>query len=61
MQVRNPRISFSIEKNLYNTIKVGAKEKGLSLSLFLRDLIKEGLEITEDRHLNIAASERMKV
>ena len=48
MPVKNPRINVVLEKPLYRTIEQLASRDGVSLSLKVRDLVKEALEIEED-------------
>jgi len=58
--VENPRINEVFEKRLRDCIKRLAKRDGVSISLKLRDLIKEALEIEEDIALTSFAEEREK-
>jgi hypothetical protein len=58
MPVRNPRINVVLEKSLYHTIERLANRDGVSLSLKVRDLVKEALEIEEDITLAAFAEER---
>jgi hypothetical protein len=58
MPVKNPRINVVLEKPLYNTIEWLAKREGVSLSLKVRDLVKEALEIEEDVALSAFAEKR---
>ncbi|KPJ84640.1 MAG: hypothetical protein AMS17_15965 [Spirochaetes bacterium DG_61] len=60
MPTKNPRINVSIEKPIYSIIETLAKEKGVSISMVTRDLIKEALEIYEDVFLADFAEEREK-
>ncbi len=60
MPTKNPRINVSLEKSIYSIIQTLAKEKGVSISMFTRDLIKEALEINEDILLANFAEEREK-
>jgi hypothetical protein len=48
MPAKNPRINVVLEKPLYNTVETLAERDGVSLSLKVRDLVKEALEIEED-------------
>ena len=48
MPVKSPRINVVLEKPLFHTIKLLAERDGVSLSLKVRDLVKEALEIEED-------------
>ena len=58
MPVKNPRINVVLEKPLYNTIERLAAREGISLSLKVRDLVKEALEIEEDVALSAFGEKR---
>jgi hypothetical protein len=58
MPVKNPRINVVLEKPLYHTIECLAKREGVSLSLKVRDLVREALETEEDVALSAFAEER---
>ena len=58
MPVKNPRINVVVEKSLYQTIESLAHRDGVSLSLKVRDLVKEALEIEEDIALSTFAEKR---
>lgn len=58
MPTKNPRINLVLEKSLYRQIQRLAKSEGVSLSLKVRDLIKEALEAHEDIALAKVAEER---
>jgi hypothetical protein len=60
MSTKNPRINVVLEKPLYDAIKRFAKKEGVSLSLKVRDLVKEALEIEEDIALAHFAEVREK-
>ena len=60
MPVKNPRINVVLEKPLYNTIERLANREGISLSLKVRDLVKEALEIEEDIALSSFVEKRDK-
>ncbi len=60
MPTKNPRINVTLEKSIYSIIETLAKEKGVSISMFTRELIKEALEINEDILLANFAEEREK-
>ena len=51
MPTKNPRINVVLEKPLYQEVQYLAKKEGVSLSLKVRDLIKEALEAYEDLFL----------
>jgi metal-responsive CopG/Arc/MetJ family transcriptional regulator len=48
MPTKNPRINVVLEKSLYNNVERLAERDGVSLSLKVRDLVKEALKIEED-------------
>jgi hypothetical protein len=48
MPTKNARINVALEKPIYSLIEKLAQERGLSLSMVTRDLIREALEIHED-------------
>ncbi len=58
MPTKNPRINVVLEKPLYDNIERLAKKDGVSLSLKVRDLVKEALEIQEDITLSNFAKKR---
>jgi hypothetical protein len=58
MPVKNPRINVVLEKPLYHTIERLANRDGISLSLKVRDLVKEALEMEEDIALSAFAEKR---
>jgi hypothetical protein len=58
MPVKNPRINVVLEKPLYHAIEWLANREGVSLSLKVRDLVKEALEIEEDIALSAFAEKR---
>jgi metal-responsive CopG/Arc/MetJ family transcriptional regulator len=60
MPTKNPRINVVLEKPLYQSIERMAKRDGVSLSLKVRDLVKEALEIEEDIALTGIAEKREK-
>lgn len=51
MPAKNPRINVVLEKPLYSALHDLAEEQGISLSMLMRDLVKEALELREDRAL----------
>jgi len=55
---KNPRINVVLEKPLYSALHDLAEEQGLSLSMLMRDLVKESLELREDRALADFAAQR---
>lgn len=58
MPTKNPRINVVLEKGLYYTINEMAANEGISMSLVMRDLVKEALEIREDIALAKIADRR---
>ncbi|WP_298269677.1 ribbon-helix-helix protein, CopG family [Geobacter sp.] len=60
MPAKNPRINVVLEKPLYNAIQDLAEDEGVSMSMLMRDLVKEALELREDRALAAFATEREK-
>jgi predicted DNA-binding ribbon-helix-helix protein len=60
MPTKNPRINVVLEEPLYAAIEQLAKRDNVSLSLKVRDLVKEALEVEEDRALSAFAEERDK-
>jgi hypothetical protein len=60
MPTKNPRINVVLEEPIYYNIARLAKRDGVSLSLKVRDLVKEALEIEEDIALSQFAEKREK-
>lgn len=60
MPTKNPRINVVLEESLYNMIEELAERDGVSLSLKVRDLVKEAMEIKEDVALSAFAEKRGK-
>ncbi|MBI5638600.1 MAG: antitoxin, RHH family protein [Nitrospinae bacterium] len=60
MPTSNPRINVALEKPLFNNIERLAKRDGVSLSLKVRDLVREAIEMDEDRALTKVAERREK-
>ncbi len=60
MPTKNPRINVVLEKPLYKNVERIARKDGVSLSLKVRDLVKEALEMEEDIALASIAGEREK-
>jgi transcriptional antiterminator Rof (Rho-off) len=58
MPVKNPRINVVLEKPLYRMIERLALRDGVSLSLKVRDLVREAIEMEEDIALSVFASKR---
>lgn len=51
MPTMNPRVNVVLEEPLYEGLRRWAKRDGVSLSLKVRDLVKEALQAEEDRTL----------
>ena len=58
MPTRNPRINVVLEKPLYERVRKLAKKEHISLSLKIRDLVRDALDIQEDEELGRFADER---
>ena len=58
MPAKNPRVNVVLEKPLYDRVRRLAAKEEISLSLKLRDLIKQALEAEEDAALAQFAEER---
>jgi predicted DNA-binding protein len=58
MPAANPRVNVVFEKPLYQALRRAAKRDGVSLSLKVRDLVREALEASEDVALAAVAAER---
>lgn len=60
MPAKNPRVNVVLEKPLYANVERLAKRDGVSMSLKVRDLLREALEIEEDIALAKFADTREK-
>jgi predicted DNA-binding protein len=60
MPSSNPRINVVLEKPVYDNIQRLAKRDGVSMSMKVRDLVKEFIEIEEDVALAAIAEKREK-
>lgn len=60
MPAKNPRVNVVLERPLYKAVELSAKKAGVSLSLKVRDLVREALEIEEDMALAAIAGDREK-
>ncbi|MBV5309678.1 ribbon-helix-helix protein, CopG family [Chromatium okenii] len=58
MPTKNPRINVVVEKPLYIALQDLAEDEGISVSMLMRDLVKEAIDIREDRALSDFATER---
>lgn len=60
MPTKNPRVNVVLERPLYESIRRLAKREDVSLSLKIRDLVRQALEAEEDAALAEFAEEREK-
>src|SRR5947199_8310862 len=60
MPAKNPRVNVVLEKPLYDSVRRLVAKEEISLSLKIRDLIKDALEAQEDIVLAEVAEEREK-
>ncbi len=60
MPTKNPRVNVVLEKPLYDSVRRLAEKEEISLSLKIRDLVREALEAQEDAALARLAEEREK-
>jgi hypothetical protein len=60
MPAKNPRVNVVLEKPLYDRVRRLAAKEEISLSLKIRDLVKDALEAQEDALLGEIAEEREK-
>lgn len=60
MPAKNPRLTTVVEKPLYVWLKKRAKRQGISVSLLMRDLLREVYEQEEDIYWSRKAEERLK-
>lgn len=60
MPTKNPRVNVVLEKPLYESVRRLAEKDDVSLSLKIRDLVREALEAQEDAALAQFAEEREK-
>jgi len=60
MPTKNPRVNVVLEKPLYERVRRLAEKEDISLSLKIRDLVREALEAEEDAALAQFAEEREK-
>jgi hypothetical protein len=58
MPTKNARVNVVMEEPLYRAVGQLAKERGLSMSMVVRDLVKEAIELREDLALAIFAGGR---
>lgn len=60
MPTKNPRINVALEKPLYKIVEKLAARDHVSLSLKVKELIREALEFSEDVMLTKIAEHREK-
>lgn len=60
MPTSNPRVNIVLEPKLYEELKNMARGDGVSLSLKARDLLKEAIELHEDKYWAEIAEERLR-
>jgi metal-responsive CopG/Arc/MetJ family transcriptional regulator len=60
MPTKNARINVVVEKPLYTLIDEISKERGISKSMLVRDLVIEAIDLREDQALARLADERDK-
>jgi predicted DNA-binding protein len=60
MPTKNARINVVVEKPLYAVIDEISKERGISKSMVVRDLVMQAIELREDMALVRFADEREK-
>ncbi len=58
MPTKNARVNVVMEKPLYSAVSDIAERRGLSMSMAVRDLIKEAIELQEDQALTRFAEMR---
>lgn len=59
MPATNPRVNVVLEEPVFEGLRRWARRDGVSLSLKVRDLVKDALEAEEDRMLARLADVRM--
>ncbi len=59
MSTKKPRVSVVLEPPLYEWVKQNAKLQGISISLKLRDFIREAYESSEDLYWAKVGEERL--
>jgi hypothetical protein len=60
MPTKNPRVNVVLEAPLFEAVSRLARKEGVSLSLKVRDLVREAVELYEDEYLSIVAEAREK-
>jgi len=61
MPTKHPRVNVVLEKPLYESVRRLAEREKISLSLKVRDLVREALEAEEDAALAEFAEERERI
>ena len=59
MPATHPRVNVVLDEPVYQELRRWAKREGVSLSLKVRDLVKDALEFEEDRALGQLADKRL--
>jgi len=60
MTTKNPRINVVLEQPIYNAVRKLSKKYKISMSMVIRDIVKEEIENFEDSFLGAIASNREK-
>lgn len=60
MPAKNPRVNVVLEKPIYSVLHDLADAEGVSMSMLVRDLVKDALDLREDRALADFAADREK-
>ncbi len=58
MPAKSPRVNTVLERPLYEEVRRLAAMEGVSVSQKVRDLVREALDLLEDRALAAVAAER---
>lgn len=58
MPTKHPRINVVLEEPLFQAVSKLAQKEGVSLSLKVRDLVREAIDLYEDVYLAEKATER---
>lgn len=58
MPTRKPRVNVVLDVQLFGAVSELANYQGVSMSMIMRDLVKEAMEIREDVHLTHIADQR---
>lgn len=60
MPATNPRVNVVLDEPIYDSVRRLAKRDRVSLSMKVRDLVKEALEMEEDQALTALADKRSR-